>query len=92
MATYAARRLSEMGDNTRGIVAIELLAAAQGIDFHSPLRTSLILRKAHTRIRELVPFYAEDRFFAPDIEAAKALIARGALNDLLPPGLLPSLP
>jgi histidine ammonia-lyase len=92
MATYAARRLSEMGDNTRGIVAIELLAAAQGIDFHSPLSTSLTLQKAHARIREAVPFYAEDRFFAPDIELTKALIARGALNDLLPAGLLPSLP
>jgi histidine ammonia-lyase len=91
MATFAARRLGEMADNTRGIVAIELLAAAQGIDFHLPLRTSQRLQAAHTLIREAAPHYAQDRFFAPDIEAAKILIAHGRFNGHMPAGLLPSL-
>lgn len=78
MATHGARRLLEMADNTTGIVAIELLAAAQGIDFHRPLKSSDLLEKAHARIRAAVAFYEEDRFFAPDIEAAKVLIAAGS--------------
>src|SRR5437868_947608 len=46
MATFAARRLGQMADNTIGIVAIELLAAAQGIDFRAPLVTSPPLQRA----------------------------------------------
>ena len=88
MATFAARRLLDMTANTRTIVAIELLAAAQGIDFHAPLATSPELRKVHGAVRERVPFYAEDRYFAPDIAAATDLVASGALTamtgDLLP--------
>ncbi|EKD69933.1 MAG: hypothetical protein ACD_46C00695G0008 [uncultured bacterium] len=74
MATYAARRLLNMTDNAAGIVGIELLAAAQGLDLLSPLKTSLKLQKIHDLIRENVAYYAEDRFFAPDIEKIKSLI------------------
>jgi histidine ammonia-lyase len=77
MATFAARRLTDMADNTVGIVAIELLAAAQGIDFRAPLSTSPALLRAKEAIRKRVAFYAEDRYFAPDIEAIKALVASG---------------
>jgi histidine ammonia-lyase len=80
MATYAARRLEEMAHNTAAIVAIELLAAAQGIDFHRPLRTSACLEHVHGQLRGKVPFYDEDRFFAPDIEAAKGMVLRGDLS------------
>ncbi|TAM27444.1 MAG: histidine ammonia-lyase, partial [Nevskiaceae bacterium] len=65
MATFAARRLLEMAANTRGIVAIELLAAAQGVDFHAPLRSSQSLQRVRDAVRERVPFYQEDRYFAP---------------------------
>lgn len=78
MATHGARRLLEMADNTKAIVAIELLAAAQGMDFHRPLKSSAVLEDAHAKIRAVVPFYSQDRFFAPDIEAAKSLIGAGA--------------
>ena len=81
MATFAARRLNEMAHNTATIVAIELLAAAQGIDFHHPLATSPSLTRAHACLRGKVAFYAEDRFFAPDIEAAKSLVISGDLTD-----------
>src|SRR6185369_8657969 len=77
MATFAARRLGEMNDNTAGIVAIELLAAAQGVDFRKPLSTSPDLQRAMAAIRQRVPFYSEDRYFAPDIAAIKALVASG---------------
>ncbi|MGL4767382.1 MAG: histidine ammonia-lyase [Formosimonas sp.] len=80
MATFAARRLHEMAHNTATIVGIELLAAAQGIDFHRPLRTAPHLEHVHAQLREVVPFYAQDRYFAPDIEAAKQLVLTGALS------------
>lgn len=80
MATHGARRLLEMAENTKAIVAIELLAAAQGIDFHRPLKSSPVLEEAHAKIRAAVEFYKEDRFFAPDIEAAKSLITAGAFS------------
>ena len=90
MATFAARRLAEMAENTAGIVAIELLAAVQGIEFHRPLKTSRPLAEAQALVRELVPPYEQDRYFAPDIEAAKRLIAAGRLARLIPAQLLPS--
>ena len=52
MATFAARRLGEIADNVRGIVAIELIAAAQGLEFRRPLRSSPPLEAAHALIRE----------------------------------------
>ena len=81
MATFAARRLMEMAQNTTTIVAIELLAAAQGIDFRLPLKTSPILDQVHTKIRSLVPMYDHDRHFAPDIQQASDLIASGYCLD-----------
>ena len=80
MATYAARRLLQMAENTAAIVAIELLAACQGIDFIRPLKTSASLEKVHQLIREHVDFYEQDRFFAPDIEKIKLLIQSGKIH------------
>ena len=88
MATFAARRLSAMAANTAGIVAIELLAAAQGVDFRKPLETAPALRPAMAAIRGRVPFFAADRHMAPEIEKARALVESGwfrsFLGDLLP--------
>ncbi len=90
MATFAARRLGEMADNTAGIVAIELLAAAQGVDFHAPLQTSAPLAEAKALIRAVIPAFDRDRALAPDIAAAKRLIADGAFARFIPPETLPS--
>lgn len=90
MATFAARRLLEMADNTCGIVAIELLSAAQGLDFRAPLKSSARLEAAKAELRERVAFYDKDRYFAPDIEQAKQWVSSGALKRYLPPELLPS--
>ncbi|HMT93342.1 histidine ammonia-lyase [uncultured Thiothrix sp.] len=90
MATFAARRLLEMADNTCGIVAIELLSAAQGLDFRAPLKTTERLEAAKAELRERVAFYDKDRYFAPDIERAKQWVSSGALRHYMPPELLPS--
>ncbi|HHT0591615.1 TPA: histidine ammonia-lyase [Legionella anisa] len=74
MATSAARRLHEMNNNTATILAIELLAAAQGIEFYKPLKSSTLLEKFHQRIRSNVAAYDTDRFFAPDIAIIKQKI------------------
>ena len=84
MATYAARRVTEMADNTAGIVAIELLGAAQGIDFRKPTETSPKLREAHLALRAKVAFWDQDREMAPDIAAAKTLIQTPLFRELVP--------
>jgi histidine ammonia-lyase len=96
MATFAARRLDALAGNTATIVGIELLAAAQGIDFHRPLTTSKRLQQVHRRLRERVAFYDVDRILAPDIEAARRLVLDGALSadcrDLFAPLSTPGAP
>jgi len=87
MATYAARRLHEMADNTAGIVAIELLAAGQGVDLRKPLKTSPKLQQAMALLRRRVRFRRDDREMAPDIAAAKALVGAGELRRAIAGGL-----
>lgn len=82
MAAHGARRLSAMADNLSAVLAIEYLAAAQGCDFHAPLRSSGVLESARALLRAQVPTLAEDRHFHPDIQAATALVAGGALDGL----------
>lgn len=78
MATFAARRLHEMLDNVGNIVAIELLAAAQGIEFHHPKRSSDALEKVLASIREISPRYEDDRSLSSDIGRVVAMIDTGA--------------
>ena len=84
MATHAARRLGEMTENAAGIVAIELLAAAQGVDFRRPLETSPTLGRVMALIRGRVPFLEHDRAMAPDIAAATGLVLDGSIAGLVP--------
>ncbi|WP_226506427.1 MULTISPECIES: histidine ammonia-lyase [Pseudomonas] len=77
MATFAARRLLDMAGNSSAVVAIELLGAAQGVDLHAPLKTSPILVEVLAMIRADVAHYDEDRYFAPDIAAARAWVEDG---------------
>ncbi len=79
MATFAARRLQDMAANTAGILAVELLAACQGLELRAPLESSPSLHQVLSQVREKIAFYAEDRFFAPDIAAAKAMIENNVL-------------
>ncbi|MDE2092215.1 MAG: histidine ammonia-lyase [Burkholderiales bacterium] len=77
MATFAARRLHAMLDNTAAVVGIEWLCAAQAIEFHRPLRSSAPIEALLARLRERVPRLTADRRMAPDIEAASALVEAG---------------
>jgi histidine ammonia-lyase len=86
MAAHGARRLMQMTENLRAILAIELLAAAQGCDFLEP-RSSKMLEEVRGHVREKVARLEEDRYFAPDIEAAIALIASGTLPVQTLPGV-----
>ena len=70
MACHAARRLADMNDNLAGIVGIELLVAAQGVDLRAPLTTSAPLQAVVAALRAGVPPLEDDRYLAPDIEAA----------------------
>ncbi|TDM51240.1 histidine ammonia-lyase [Aliivibrio fischeri] len=91
MATFAGRRLGDMAENTRGILAVELLAAAQGLDFRAPNKSSDRIEKAKELLRERVDFYDKDRYFAPDIAKANSLLKEAVYNHLMPDTLLPSI-
>ena len=88
MAAHGARRLIKMAENAANVVGIEYLAAAQACDFHAPLTSSEPLERARALLRTEIPTLREDRYFAPDMAAATALVRSGALaacvGDLLP--------
>lgn len=84
MATFAARRLLTLIENVTVILGIEMIAACQGIDFLRPHTTSPLLEAIHRFIRQHVAFYAEDRYFAPDIATIQALIVQKQLIQFLP--------
>ncbi len=79
MATFAARRLQPMLDNTAHIVAIELLAAAQGIEFLRPLRSSEALEAVHSKVRSVSAAMMQDRSLAPDMQAVQGMVKNGAI-------------
>jgi histidine ammonia-lyase len=91
MAAHGARRLPGMVENAFGVIAIELLAAAQGCDLGGPLASSPPLEAARSLIRARVPRLDDDRHFHPDIEAALALVRSGALADAVAPLPLPGV-
>jgi histidine ammonia-lyase len=90
MATFAARRLQPMIANVAHILGIELLAAAQGIEFLRPLRSSPPIEAAHSLLRAHCPSIERDRYLAPEIENATALVTDGRLARLL--HQMPDLP
>jgi histidine ammonia-lyase len=81
MATFAALRLHAMLDNVQHIVAIELLAAVQGIEFHRPKKSSTVLESVVAEIRRQSKRYEEDRSLSGDIANVSALIGDGYFYD-----------
>ncbi len=77
MATFAARRLTPLAANVTRIVAIEILAAAQGLEFQRPLRSSEPVEAAFEAVRARAAFRDADRLFAPDIAAVVELVGAG---------------
>ena len=80
MAAHGARRLLDMAENAAGVIGIELLAAAQGCDFHAPLRSSAPLEAAKAKLREVVPYLGTDRYLHPDLQAAIDLVKSGKIG------------
>jgi histidine ammonia-lyase len=90
MAAHGARRLTPMVRNLNVILGVEAMCAAQGVEFRAPLKTSAPLQAALRTLRRHVPSLEDDRYLAPDLGRAAALVADGALSDAT--GLsLPSL-
>jgi histidine ammonia-lyase len=83
MGMSASRRLQRMLDALRNVIAIELLAACQGIDFQAPLQTGVEARKAYALVRAVSPVVDKDRALAPDIAAVAQLVASGKFQELL---------
>ncbi len=90
MATHGARRLLPMNANLARIIAIELMAAAEGIEFRRPLKSSGVLEEAHALVRARAARRDEDREFATDTEAVARLVEQGGLASHIP-DLLKSL-
>jgi histidine ammonia-lyase len=79
MSAHAARRLMPMAANAAAIVGIEILAAAQGCDFHAPLTSSEDLERVRATVRNRVPRLESDRYLSPELLAATALVRDGSL-------------
>ena len=90
MACHGAFRLAQMADNAAMVIALEWLAAAQGIDFHRPLLPSPPLAEAMHRLRAEVPFTDRDRFLANDMATAKRLLLAGQLATIASASLVSS--
>jgi histidine ammonia-lyase len=90
MATWAARRLTDMTENAATVIALELLCGAQGIEFHRPLKSSKPLEEVVAEVRARAASWTSDRHFAPDIEAVLPLVTSGSMRRyvscLLPDG------
>jgi len=80
MAPIAARKAVTIARNAAGVVAVELIAAAQGIDYHLPLRTSAELQGLHAKVRALSPHLATDRYWADEMTALQAAVLAGQIG------------
>ena len=91
MAAHAAARLPAMVRNATAVVGIELLAAAQGCDFHRPLTSSPALEAARATLRAWVPMLEDDRHLHPDMETANDLVRSGGIIDAVAGVALPGV-
>ncbi|PHS15283.1 MAG: histidine ammonia-lyase [Kangiella sp.] len=91
MATFAARKFVDIVDNVAGVLAVEHLCAAQGVELRAPLKPSKKCKEAIALIRTCADFYEKDRYMASDIESIKALILDGQFNRFAKVLELPSL-
>jgi histidine ammonia-lyase len=80
MAPIAARKAGTIARNAAGVVAVELIAAAQGVDCHAPLRTSPRLHELHAAVRALTPHFNADRYWSDDMAALQQAILEGAIG------------
>ncbi|HEV2044358.1 MAG TPA: aromatic amino acid lyase, partial [Sphingomicrobium sp.] len=82
MAPIAARKAVTIAKNAAGVIAIELIAAAQGVDYHAPLKTSPVLQALHAQIRALSPHLETDRYWADEMAALQAAVLAGEIGSV----------
>jgi histidine ammonia-lyase len=87
MAPIAGRKACQIARNAAGVIAVELMAAAEGIDYHAPLKTSPKLQQVHSAVRGLSPHFTADRYWADEMLMLQAAVFDGEIGK----GLLPLL-
>ena len=80
MAPIAARKAAQIAKNVAGIVAVELIAAAQGVDYHAPLKSSAILQDLHSKVRAISPRLESDRYWADEMAALQSAVVSGKMG------------
>ncbi len=79
MAPIAARKACAIARNCAGVIAVELIAAAEGVDHHAPLTTGPALRQVHAKVRAITPHFTADRYWADDMAALQAAVLAGEI-------------
>ena len=79
MAPIAARKAATIARNAAGVIAVELIAAAQGVDYHAPLKTSEGCSKLHAKVRAISPRLESDRYWADEMAALQAAVLAGEI-------------
>jgi len=83
MGTIAARKLTQILENTENVIAMEVLSACQALDILKPLEASSRVKKAFDVVRTQVPYAPEDRNFSLDINCVQKMIREGAFTSLI---------
>jgi histidine ammonia-lyase len=81
MAPIAARKAVQIAHNAAGVIAVELMAAAEGIDYHAPLKTSPRLQQIHSAVRALSPHFTADRYWADEMGALQKAVLNGEIGE-----------
>ncbi|HET6941000.1 MAG TPA: histidine ammonia-lyase [Sphingomicrobium sp.] len=79
MAPIAGRKAAQIARNAAGVIAVELITSAQGVDFHAPLKTSAKLQRIHSRVREISPHFTSDRYWADEMAELQAAVLAGGV-------------
>ncbi|HWC55926.1 MAG TPA: histidine ammonia-lyase, partial [Sphingomicrobium sp.] len=85
MAPIAARKATQIARNAAGVIAVELMAAAEGIDYHAPLKTSPKLGEVHSSVRTHSPQFTADRYWADEMSALQSAVLGGEIGETLLP-------
>jgi histidine ammonia-lyase len=80
MGPIAARKATQIARNAAGVIAVELMAGAEGIDYHAPLKTSAKLQAIHAAVRGLSPHFTADRYWADEIAALQSAVLDGRIG------------
>ena len=80
MGPIAARKAGQIARNAAGVIAVELMAAAEGIDYHLPLKTSAKLQAVHAAVRAHSPHFTADRYWADEMSALQAAVLDGEIG------------